>query len=325
MRKSFFFYILLEIFLEILLIFKLLFAKMRKKLILIIIVLSAVIMGLLLYPKANENFKILDDNTIRYSNNRPSIKHSILHTDEVEGIKRHKVVFDSKGTKIYSYLYIPKEPKLAVILLAGGNVGKEREEKTSLEFARMGCAVITLDQRGVGETSGYFPSIQQDYEAFIKGEEPNSYLMVYDVIRAYDLLEIIEETKDIEKIVAGESMGGRIAIIVGSMEPGIKGIIGISTAGFGEIILQDEREQKFFTSINPDNYISKISPRKVVMIHYRNDTTVPFKNSYFTYEKAGLPKDFYPIDNCTVSHGFCKEMLPYLKKEIESFIDQKTY
>jgi fermentation-respiration switch protein FrsA (DUF1100 family) len=106
-------------------------------------------------------------------------------------------------------------------------------------------------------------------------------------------------------------MGGRYAIIAASIEKRIKGIIGISTAGFHFNSQTNDQQSIYFRSIDPDNYISDISPRKLFMFHGTNDTMVPIESAIKTFEKAKEPKHFFAANGC--SHGYCNEM----EKELE--------
>lgn len=283
---------------------------------LLICIILAVLSFLFIFNKSNEGYVIGEDYLLSYPMNRPKLNFEKTFFRETQNFTQYKIVYYSKSQKIYSYYYLPKNPKnLSIILLAGGNVDKERESKLSEKIVNLGYKVITIDQRGVGETKGYFPSIQEDYANYLQEKEPNAYLMGYDTLRAYDFLKMIGNNN---VIIIGESMGGRIGIISTVIEPGIKGMIAISSSGYGDIDANERNQQIFLTSINPDSYVSKISPRRFVMLHYVNDTKIPYASAWYTYTKAKEPKKFYTIEKC-IYHGFCEEMMPFLQKELEIF------
>jgi hypothetical protein len=75
---------------------------------------------------------------------------------------------------------------------------------------------------------------------------------------------------------------------------------------------------RFYRSIDPETYLSKILPRKFVMIHSMNDTIIPYENAEQTYAKAFEPKEPYTV-TCT-THGHCKEMDAFIKVELEAMV-----
>ena len=100
-------------------------------------------------------------------------------------------------------------------------------------------------------------------------------------------------------------MGGRFAIIAAALDTRIAGVLVISTSGFG---MQNTvtQQDKFMASINPDMYIGKIAPRRIVMFHSKNDTVIPFEQAQQTFSFAGNPKEFF-IMPFPCDHGYCAE------------------
>jgi fermentation-respiration switch protein FrsA (DUF1100 family) len=130
---------------------------------------------------------------------------------------------------------------------------------------------------------------------------------------------------DPEHIVfAGESNGARFAIIACALDPDACGVIAVSTCGYGvdsAIIswgLNDPEVIRFYKSIDPDRYLSKIPPRKFVMIHSLNDTIIPYEDAEQTYAKALAPKELHTIEIAT--HGYCKEMAAYIETELDAMV-----
>ncbi|MBK5191015.1 MAG: alpha/beta hydrolase [Methanosarcinales archaeon] len=71
-----------------------------------------------------------------------------------------------------------------------------------------------------------------------------------------------------------------------------------------------------YRSIDPETYLSKIPPRKFVMIHSMNYTIILYENAEQTYAKAVEPKELHTVE-CTM-HGHCKEMDAFIKTELEA-------
>ena len=103
----------------------------------------------------------------------------------------HKIIYQSRDGNIYGLLVLPttaKELLPGVVLLPGAGVGKESELELAKKIAGLDAAVLVIDQRGTGETNSYFPTLDEDYANFLAGKEPVQHLMVFDALRAYDLL-----------------------------------------------------------------------------------------------------------------------------------------
>jgi len=231
-----------------------------------------------------------------------------------------KVVYKSRGIDIYGLLFLPKnkEDVTGVIMLPGANGAKENHLNLGKKMAAAGYAFFTIDQRGIGETDGNVPSMEDDFNAYFRNEEPVQHLMVYDVLRAFDVFSRIDPVHGV--IVAGESMGARFAIIAAALEPGIKGCIAFSTSGFG---LHDvvSAQQRFMASINPDFYVERVAPRKLVMFHSENDSVVPYAQAEATFSLAKDPKGLVLMGE-PCDHGYCDSVYGNFLAEIEIIAQQ---
>src|SRR3989338_2637639 len=154
----------------------------------------------------------------------------------VEGnLSIHKIIYQSRNSNIYGLLVLPtsvEELLPGIVLLPGAGVSKESELELAKKIAGIGAAVLTIDQRGVGETDGGFPTLDEDYNRFLASQEPYQHLMVYDALRAYDLLYGAPFIDPDRIILAGESLGGRIAVIAAAIDRHVSGVLVISSSGF---------------------------------------------------------------------------------------------
>lgn len=227
------------------------------------------------------------------------------------------VSFESGGDKVQALLRIPanaSSPSPGVILLPGAGVSKEGEQGLAVELSKMGYATLTLDQRNQGAIN-----IDRDLELFSSGLEPVEYLMVYDVLKAADVLSAQPEIDPEKLAVLGESNGGRFAIIACALDRSLKGVIGISTSGYGteEInpsSVSDSETYRFYLSVDPDTYLSALPPSKLVMMHSFNDTVIAHDLALRTFALAEEPKAMYNTTDET--HGYTASMHPYLEKEL---------
>jgi len=262
-----------------------------------------------------------------YPLDRGNISFNRKTINETESLTISRIIFPSRKGNIYSLLVLPKsisEHIPGIVLLPGVGVGKESELELAKKIAELGAAVLVIDQRGVGETGGIFPSLDQDYESFLKAQEPYQHLMVYDALRAYDLLYSAPFVDPDRIIIAGESLGGRVAIIAAAIDRNIKGVLVISSAGFDFKAKGDLKKDVYLLSIDSDHYIEQISPRKIVMIHNAYDKIIPLTSALKTYSKAQEPKQFVLVNDTSCNHGYCDSMYDGLVDALDYLVEIRS-
>ncbi|MBW6469709.1 MAG: alpha/beta hydrolase [Methanosarcinaceae archaeon] len=283
----------------------------------VLLLILAGVYGILQTPDPSE-WIISDEGVISYPQ-RGDVVYSITDMEDTGTSDTLKFVsFESQNAVINGLLRIPgSDTKVpAVVLLPGAGVTKENEQGLASIISSMGYASIALDQRNLG---GIDP--QGDLEMFKKGMDPVEYSMVYDVLKAADVLRKQSEIDSDNIAIIGSSNGGRFAIIATALDPAIKGVIGISTSGYDTDSIDparvgDMEAYTFYISIDPDMYIRHISPRRVVMLHSLNDTIIPYGMAQKTFDKAAEPKAMYNITDPT--HGYTGSMQPYLEQELQT-------
>lgn len=226
------------------------------------------------------------------------------------------VSFESRGGKIQALLRIPANASSSpgIILLPGAGVSKEGEQGLAVELSKLGYATFTLDQRNQGAIN-----VERDLELFRAGLEPVEYLMIYDALKAADVLSVQPEIDPEKLAIIGESNGGRFAIIACALDPSLKGVIGISTSGYGTEEIDsagvaDSEAYRFYHSIDPDTYLSALPLSRFVMIHSFNDTVISHELALRTFVLAEEPKAMYNVTEET--HGYTASMYPCLEKEL---------
>ncbi len=274
--------------------------KSRMVIAAVAIILIAVAVYLLMNVKAKP-YTVSDEGVLSYGP-RPAPNFTISLYNETEIASIYKITFWSRDRNIYGLLSIPDGLEglcTTFILLPANSISKESEQSwLGTDLNKRGYCAFSLDQRGIGETGEAFISADADLGKFISGEEPEEYKMVHDALTAFDVLASTSGTNSgvlgsINKsaiYMAGESMGGRYAIIAGAMEPRIAGVVGISTSGYSLPPHQDYATQTFLRSIDPDNYVKLISPRKLLLLHSKYDQTISSLQANRTYDYAGEPK-----------------------------------
>ena len=272
--------------------------------------------------KPSDKWDITEEGLLSYPQNRGAVEFTKTVLNDTPEFTLSKIVYKSKGENIYALLRVPKtseKRKSAIILLPGAQVTKESEDASrAAKFAEWGYVTLTLDERGnAGETGGGIISMDDEYATFIDNREPVTHKMVFDVLRAHDFLAERDDVDSKNIIVFGESMGGRLAIMAAAVEPRIKAVVGVSTAGYDSLNRQFANNDvaRFYKAIDPDAHIAKIAPRNVLMIHSTNDTVIPIDMAKKTFSYALEPKKFIIVDYKT--HGWSPDMDPMLNEEFE--------
>jgi hypothetical protein len=272
----------------------------------------------------DRDWKVSDEGILEYKVSMPQYNLSPPQDDGNSTLSA--VQYQSRDAKIAALLRIPvpdadgKNRSIpGIVLLPGATVSKEREQKLAKHLADLGFASITLDQRNLGGVDA-----QGDLQMFLRGEEPTEHKMVYDAMAAAEILRSRPEIDPKRIIYAGESNGGRFAIMACAMDLAAKGVLAISTCGYGtdsaiaSAGVVDENMVRFYRSVDPETYLSRIAPRPMVMIHSRNDTVIPYQLAEQTYALGMQPKRLHTV-GCKV-HGYCPEMNGAIEEELKSMV-----
>ena len=301
---------------------------MKKPLLvgLLFVVAITAFVGLQSLSENKQDWRVTGDGLLDYSLFVPEYQLKQIVTSNDSTL--YEVRFTSRDTQIAGLLRMPQNKQEekeqsngipSIVLLPGATVTKEREQGMAKYLCNLGFAIITLDQRNLGATD-----MQSDLQMFLKGTEPTEHKMVYDALAAADILRDQPKIDPNRILYVGESNGGRFAVIACALDPKACGVIAISTSGYGidatiaSGMLKDPDMIRFYKSIDPETYFSKIPPRKIVMFHSINDPVIPFEYANSTYEKALQPKDFYPV-KCRM-HGHCTDMDVSLEKELTNMV-----
>ncbi len=272
----------------------------------------------------SKDYSVSDAGLLEYRIALPS--YTITSGKLEENSSFLEVSFESRGAEIAAILRMP-DPEIkkqiknqsisGIVLLPGATVTKEAEQGLARRLADLGYASITLDQRNLG---GIDP--QGDMKLFLQGQEPEEHKMVYDALAAAQILRDRPEIDRESIIYAGESNGGRSAIIACALDKEARGVMAISTCGYGTAAAiasagsaADIDSARFYMSIDPESYLGEVSPRPLIMIHSRNDTIIPYSLAEQTYALGREPKSLHTVGCAT--HGYCREMDIALKEELE--------
>ncbi len=291
----------------------------NKKVLLAVLGFAAVLLflALILYSthEGGDKWTVDDHGMLSYPQNRGSIEVTVINTESGSNYDLETISFKSKDNTVEGLLRIPTSSKKvpAVVILPGATVPKEGTQGLAELFSNMGYASLGIEQRNLGGVD-----FEYDQRLFSEGKEPIEHKMVFDALRAVDVLKHDVRIDDKRIAILGESNGGRFAIIAGALDQSIAGVIGISTSGYNveadDGNIKDKTALGFYRSIDPDEYLGRLPPRKLVMLHSVNDTIIPIALAENTFEKAKEPKQFYEVT--TGTHGYSEGMKGLLETEL---------
>ena len=264
---------------------------------------------------------------LSYPLDRNAVKFNRQNYGETENLTISKIIYQSTNGNIYGLLLLPKtaaEPLPGIVLLPGAGIPKENELELAKKIAELDSAVLVIDQRGIGETNGIFPTLDEDYASFLAGKEPHQHFMVYDALRAYDLLKSASFVDSGRIILVGEGLGGRIAVIAAAIDRNIEGVLVISSSGFDFKGGNDTNKDAFLKSIDSDHYIGLITPRTLVMMHNVQDKIIPLSSAINSYSKAQEPKQFVLVNDTACNYSYCESMYNGLVESLDYLVGIKS-
>lgn len=282
----------------------------------VLAVFFLVVIAYFLIPQGNDRWSVSSFGVMSYPENRGKVDVSVLKSESGNNYTLETISFQSKDYTVEGLQRIPASEKKvpAVVILPGATVPKEGTQGLAEIFSRMGYASLGIEQRNRG---GVYP--QYDFKLFEDGKEPVEHKMVFDALRAVDVLKQDARIDAGRIAIIGESNGGRFAIIAAALDPDIKGLIGISTSGYDMEAqlagVRDDTALRFYRSIDPDTYLNSIPPRRFVMMHSVNDSIISLELAENTFDKAKEPKRFYKVE--TGNHGFSEGMRKPLEDELK--------
>jgi len=223
-----------------------------------------------------------------------------------QGITFEEVSFKSSDGLTIPAWYMPatdSSTKESVVLVHGRSANRTEGMRYAKAIVNAGYNVLAIDMR--------HPRQHPDIISTMSYHEKK------DVIAALDFLE---SEKGAESIgVMGFSMGAATSMIVMAKDARIKaGIFSGAYANSMDVLAEQAKAihglpryplmpmvAKFFAwrgdldidEINPEKYISQISPRPVYIMHGTADKTVGFQHGQRLFEAAKEPKQFWRAEN----------------------------
>jgi len=208
--------------------------------------------------------------------------------------------------KFFAPHYAPEQP-LPGLIYCSGFPGSEQCFRIAKALSDGGYAVLKLNYRGIRESEGEVDFASQ----------------VDDVKAGLTYLETRVEINREQIGIVGHSAGGSVAILTAASDLRIKAVAVWAAVANYELFLKfllsphgnlmtrldnwlGRREYRGKNIIDqmksilltppPKDYVEKISPRPLLIIHQKNDLFVPAQHAYGLYERAGDPKKLVIVE-----------------------------
>ena len=251
--------------------------------------------------QASSSYSVDSNGVLSVSCAPVTTSEEILFTNET--YTKTKVVMHTQSGDVVTYLAAPEHPRAAIVYVPGAGEKPAGHEERMVRYTAADYAFLFVDTRGNGgQTPGYPFNPQRDFSLFEKGDWPQNYLTVCDLVAAQ---QVLSGRFSVPVYAMGSSNGGRYAAVAAGVDADFAGYVGISTSDWGirDAVIQQGYTGdlvRFATSIEPSTYFAKISPRPVWIFHAVNDPIIPFDNGKQFFQRAKEPKTFIEFSG---SHG----------------------
>jgi dienelactone hydrolase len=243
--------------------------------------------------RTSSSYSVDSNGVLAMSCAAATTSEEMLFTNET--YTKTKIVMHTQRGDVVTYLAAPKHPRAAIVYVPGAGEKPAGHEERMVRYAAADYAFLFVDIRGNGgQTPGYPLNPQRDFSLFEKGDWPQYYLTVCDLVAAQ---QILSGRFGAPVYAMGSSNGGRYAAVATGIDPEFSGYVGISTSDWG--VLDSVIQQgysgnliRFATSLEPSTYFTKISPRPVWILHAVNDPIIPFDSGKQFFKDAHEPKTF---------------------------------
>ena len=252
-----------------------------------------------------------------------------VEPDKNEGACFHAEFSSVHDERVPALLTLPKvSPPYPVVLILHGVFGHKtspNQIKRSAALVEAGYATLRIDGQYSGDrqpSSGNGIGIQAKY--YYRNRDAMIQTVV-DVMRGVDYLHTREDVKAARIGLTGFSMGGAMGAIACALDSRVKAAVLGITGGDFKILSAgagDEREQacvrRAYRFVDPINYISRISPRPLLMISAANDEIIPRASTEALYKAAGDPKRnvWYDCGHANLPDEYLNEMVRFFDSEL---------
>lgn len=234
------------------------------------------------------------------------------------------------GTKISAWFIRHPQAKGTLLLLHGFGTCKADLLDVARAFHLTGSFhLLMIDFRGHGFSGGKFIS-------FGRKE-------LMDIQAALDFLSHEPDLQSFPIGCYGISMGGSIALLAAATYPQIRAVVSDSAYAdlaqtiarihrmayhipripLGQVVIwgTECRLKSRMGALSPVNFIGKISPRPILLIHGALDRSIPAEEGRILFQAAGEPKEFWFVPGAEHVSSFYQNPSEYTNRVLEFFED----
>jgi uncharacterized protein len=244
----------------------------------------------------------------------------VYRTPAGEGLAYEEVRFaSSDGTKLSGW-FVPAvaAPAAGTVIHFHGNAQNMTSHYSFVSWVpHNGFNLFVFDYRGYGASEG----------------SPDREGVIQDSAAAIKYVQARDDVDRNKIIVLGQSLGGAnaIAAVGGNEFDGIVGVVVDSAFSSYEDVGKDHVWRLFKPLVgwligdafNPIDYVDKIAPTPLVVIHGTADSVVPYYHGPRLHARAKEPKELWTVDNGRHTDALTRheaEMIPRLLKRFRAWV-----
>jgi uncharacterized protein len=245
----------------------------------------------------------------------------VYATPASKGLRFEEVVFPSEdGTKLSGWFIPARGEARGTVIHFHGNAENMTSHFGFVDWLpAAGFNLFVFDYRGYGKSAG----------------RPNRSGVYKDSRAALAYLRSRRDIDPTKLLALGQSLGGAQAIVVvgGGERQGVRAVVADSTFYSYRRIVRDSIARmplfSFFKTplsliligndLSPADYVARIAPIPLLLIHGTADEVVPFHHAELLLERAGAPKSLWRIEGGNHTEALSAPDSPYRRRLVEFF------
>lgn len=247
-------------------------------------------------------------------------RHKVYDVLETIRAERESVTFTTADGQQLHGLFLPAEDPRGTILHVHGNGGNITSHIRYVSWLpRSGWNVLCFDYRGYGRSRGHITRAGS----------------VIDTHAALDYLLARNDVASDRIAMFGQSLGGAVAIVVAADREEVRGVAVDGAFDHYRGIATWTIQHHWFTRTfgfwfprvmmsnnhNPIDYVARISPRPLFVMHGTADRVVPVEMAQRLYDAARAPKELWLVHGA--DHYDAIESMPDISRpKLVSFFDR---
>ena len=247
---------------------------------------------------------------------------TVYATPADSGLHFEEVVFLSRdGTELSGWFIPAVGEAQGTILHLHGNAENMTSHFGFVNWLpAAGFNLFVFDYRGYGKSAG----------------SPNRAGVYEDSCSALAYLRSRDDIDSGRLLVLGQSLGGALALVVvgDGGQQGVRAVVAESSFYSYRSIVRDSIGKmpllSFFKiplaqvlisdELSPADYVSRIAPIPLLLIHGTEDEIIPFRHAELLLERAGEPKTLWRIEGGNHTPAFAAPGSPYRRQLVEFFV-----